>query len=194
MGTCALDVAAAIIERQNPIDPMKLQKLLYLAAGHYLVLTGESMFTEPIEAWVHGPVVHAVYKTYEAEGLAIAAPQGGDSSSLSEIMSGCVDSALEHWGGMTGWGLRDLTHENGPWRVFFKPEQRRTPIPNEAIRAWFDLTLRTNSVQARYDGSMAKSTIPRRDWTVRFTPAMRDVIKVLATRAKPAPEWVPRKF
>lgn len=52
------DVAAAIIERHHPIDPLKLQKLVYFAAGEYIALTGTPMFPEALEAWDHGPVVY----------------------------------------------------------------------------------------------------------------------------------------
>jgi uncharacterized phage-associated protein len=198
MSISALDVAAAIIERHSPIDPMKLQKLVYLAAGQHLVLLGEPMFGEPIEAWAHGPVVHSVYRAYAGAGMSIACVIDGDASRLSQVMIGCVDSALEHWGGLTGWGLRELTHEKGPWRDYYVAEQNRTPIPNRAILDWFRNVLRSSAgnraQDAEYDGFMGDSVNTKKDWSLRLTPAMRDLIETLAARAKPAPSWVPRSF
>ncbi len=40
---------------------LKLQKLLYDAQGHYLGGHGQPLFEDPIEAWVHGPVVPSTY-------------------------------------------------------------------------------------------------------------------------------------
>ena len=50
------------------ISNLKLQKLLYYAQGFHLVIYGEPLFPETIEAWAHGPVVTSVYHQYKEYG------------------------------------------------------------------------------------------------------------------------------
>ena len=56
----AIDVAKWFINELHP-EPLKLQKLLYLAQGYSYAFYDEPLFTEDMEAWVHGPVVKSVY-------------------------------------------------------------------------------------------------------------------------------------
>lgn len=45
----------------NPIDPLKLQKLVYYAHAWHLAITGQPLIEEKIEAWSWGPVVREIY-------------------------------------------------------------------------------------------------------------------------------------
>lgn len=56
----AIDIAKWFINELHP-EPLKLQKLLYLAQGYSYAFYDEPLFTEDMEAWVHGPVVKSVY-------------------------------------------------------------------------------------------------------------------------------------
>ena len=47
---------------------LKLQKLLYYAQAWYLANYQKPLFDEPIEAWVHGPVVVQVYNEFRDYG------------------------------------------------------------------------------------------------------------------------------
>ena len=135
MGTTVHDVAAAIVERHRPIDQLKLQKIIFYAAGEYAALTGAAMFPEPIEAWDWGPAIYDIwqeYRLYEADG-AIVVPESGDSSKLDELAVGCVDSALEQYGERSGANLIDLTHQEQSWKDAYLPGQRRTQIPLESL-------------------------------------------------------------
>lgn len=46
----------------------KLQKLLYYSQAWHLVLFGNKLFKENIEAWVHGPAVPVIYERYKSFG------------------------------------------------------------------------------------------------------------------------------
>ena len=50
------------------LDPMKLQKLLYLAQGYYSALTEGPWISEPFEAWDYGPVVPSLYREFRNFG------------------------------------------------------------------------------------------------------------------------------
>ena len=144
------DVAAAVVERHHPIDQLKLQKIIFYAAGEYAALTGSQMFPEPIEAWDWGPAIYDVWKTYrryEADG-AIAVPESGDSSKLSDLAIGCVESALDKYGERSGANLIDLTHLEPAWKDSYIPGQMRTPIPVEALIISFRAKYATETIAA----------------------------------------------
>ena len=60
----AKDVAKWFINELHP-EPLKLQKLLYLAQGFSFAFNDEALFEDDMEAWVHGPVVKSVYEEYK---------------------------------------------------------------------------------------------------------------------------------
>jgi uncharacterized phage-associated protein len=49
------------------ISNLKLQKLVYYAQGFALVLLKKPLFPQCIEAWIHGPVVPALYHAYNSK-------------------------------------------------------------------------------------------------------------------------------
>ena len=70
----ALDVAKYILwycneHAINNCTNKKLQKLLYYIQAWSLVLRGEGIFSNQIEAWLHGPVVVNVYHAYKDYGF-----------------------------------------------------------------------------------------------------------------------------
>lgn len=137
--TTAHDVAAAVLGLHGPTDALKLQKLIFLAAGEYLALTGHTMFDEPIEAWDYGPVVHTVYVTYKGtEGESkIGTAKRGDPGKLNDVARGCVESVVNRFASATGPQLIRLTHDMDPWADAYEPGQYRTPISNQAIYDYF---------------------------------------------------------
>ena len=56
-------IAKWIINKIHP-EPLKLQKLLYLAQGYSYAFYDRPLFMDDMEGWVHGPVVPAVYRYY----------------------------------------------------------------------------------------------------------------------------------
>ena len=98
------------------ISDLKLQKLLYYAYGCYLALFNKRLFREPILAWQHGPVVESVYHEYKKFGA-----QGIDTfEPVTESFTTEEDSVLEWvyetFGQYTAWALRNMTHEETPWK------------------------------------------------------------------------------
>src|SRR5687768_9300066 len=56
------------IEAGNPIDQMKVQKLVYFAHGWYLAITNQPLINEAIEAWRFGPVIPSLYHSLKHSG------------------------------------------------------------------------------------------------------------------------------
>lgn len=55
-------------EDGETLSPMKLIKLVYLAHGWNLGLTGEPLITEHVQAWRYGPVIPSIYHDFKEYG------------------------------------------------------------------------------------------------------------------------------
>jgi len=111
-----------------PIDPLKLQKLLYLAHGWHLATQGEPLLNEAIEAWPYGPVVPSVYHAFKHFGMKPITTRAGRFNgidfTLAEFPDGCehqdaravMKQVWETHKGMSGLALSALSHAPGsPW-------------------------------------------------------------------------------
>lgn len=141
----ATDVAAYFlakveVEDGELISNLKLQKLLYYAQGNHLALHGEILFPEPIEAWNHGPVVPSVYHEYKHYGASnIPCPEDFDATQYGEDVQDFLDEVYSVYGQFSAWKLRQMTHEEPPWKEAF--ENGRTRISPDAMKAFFKTLL-----------------------------------------------------
>lgn len=96
---------------------MKLQKLAYYAQGIYLALYNKPIFPEPIEAWVHGPVVPKLYQEYKPYGSgAIPAPQEISIDSYNSNEIDTLNEVYDVYGQFSAWVLSNMTHEEPPYK------------------------------------------------------------------------------
>ena len=99
------------------LSNLKLQKLVYFAQGLYLGMQGTPLFREPIEAWEHGPVVPDLYRAFKYRGhRAIEPPQQFSTDDYSPEAREILDAVLVVYGQFSAWKLRDMTHQEPPWR------------------------------------------------------------------------------
>jgi uncharacterized phage-associated protein len=133
-------------DRDNiPIDPMKLQKLLYLAHGWHLAHLDASLIYQDFQAWAYGPVIPDIYREFKAYGAAPInghAPAVNDSQTLSPASESLCESVWQTYKGFTGVQLSALTHEPGyAWDAARRELSGWTwgspSIPNETIRSEF---------------------------------------------------------
>lgn len=106
-------------EAGDGISNLKLQKLLYYAQGFTLAATDMPLFDNAIEAWQHGPVVAEIYHKYSMFGSSnISMPIGIDLTSISENadIKEMLNEVYNVYGQFSAWKLRDMTHEERPWR------------------------------------------------------------------------------
>lgn len=135
------DIADYFIWRANTdeefgdnITNLKLQKLVYYAQGFHLAWHGAVLFPEEIEAWAHGPVVRPLYFSYQESGAkALPTPAGFDPAAIGEPARELLEEVYKVYGQYSAWGLRNLTHEEPPW----KDTARNEAIPIEAMRTYF---------------------------------------------------------
>lgn len=123
-----------IDEGAESISNMKLQKLLYYAQGCSLAVTGEPMFDDNILAWQHGPVVedvHHTYKHFEANGITFN--DDFDSSMFTPEEDELLAEVYETFGQYSAWKLRNMTHEETPWKC----TKQNDVIPIGVIKEYF---------------------------------------------------------
>lgn len=134
-----------------PIDPLKLQKLLYYAHAWHLALKDAPLFDEDIEAWPWGPVVRDIYiqfKDYKRDPITRHAVHlDADSMSLKEPppppdetkeFLRLVWEAHKKYNGIQ---LSNSTHAKGePWEIVKSRVGRldsKPTIPNDLIQKIF---------------------------------------------------------
>lgn len=101
------------------ITPLALQKQLYFAQGFYNAFTGEFLFHNNCEAWVHGPVYRSVYYKYKDYGYNPIEEKDyeyGDIK-LTTVEKELLDSIVRNFGCYSGKVLEKMTHAEEPWRV-----------------------------------------------------------------------------
>ena len=120
--TTAHDVARYFLAMQDEdagelISNLKLQKLLYYAQGFHLALFGVPLFSDRIKAWRYGPVVPDVWHRYkEADWGPIEKPADFDLGRYDPQTRELLDEVNRVYGQFSAAKLRDMTHEEPPWR------------------------------------------------------------------------------
>lgn len=136
----SIDVARYILDKFGDMTTMKLQKLVYYCQAYCLAWYDRPMFDEKVHAWTHGPVVYELFN--EHRGLyRISANdlETGDSRKLGEDERDVIDSVCDAFRGLTGWELRNRTHEEAPWIDNFHEEAawHNEEIPQEQMKQFY---------------------------------------------------------
>jgi uncharacterized phage-associated protein len=128
-----LQKAASECETLNPI---KLQKLLYIAHGWHLALFNKPLFNENFKAWEWGPVIDTFYDialsyTFN-NNFHHVAPDFVDKSK-NDFLNKIWDTHKR----LTTIDLAStLVKDNTPWHKIFAQEFRGL-IPNDLIREYY---------------------------------------------------------
>ena len=103
------------------ISNLKLQKLVYYAQGFHLAISGEPLFDEKIMAWEHGPVIPQLYHKYkEYKACAIPPDENFDISTIPPSSRELLDEVYSVLGQFSAWKLRNMTHEEPPWKEAYE--------------------------------------------------------------------------
>ena len=103
------DVAAFLRAQAGPLDPLRLQKLVYYSQAWSLAWDHRPLFGEAIEAWRWGPVAPSLWRRLNA-GVQ------GNPTALSQTEQETVFAVLNFYGRLTGPQLVDLSHRDALWR------------------------------------------------------------------------------
>jgi|LakMenEpi03Aug12_release.lakeMendotaPanAssembly.Ray.scaffolds.fasta_scaffold324548_2 uncharacterized phage-associated protein len=109
-------------ETGNLISNLKLQKLVYYAQAWHLANFKKDLFVEDFQAWVHGPVMPALYGEYKMFGWKPIIREDLTSVKLLEIKQllsnevlSLLDLITDEYFGMSAFELEQLTHNEEPW-------------------------------------------------------------------------------
>jgi uncharacterized phage-associated protein len=101
-------------ETGDCITNLKLQKLVYYAQAWCLALHGKPLFSDSLQAWVHGPVQPELYQRFRcyrynpiAEDVHKPDLPASVEKHLNEIMAA--------FGGFTAYDLERMVHAETPW-------------------------------------------------------------------------------
>ena len=108
------DVAKYILEKQDSITTMKLQKLVYYSQAWSVVWDEKPLFGEKIQAWASGPVVRELYEVHKGEFRISDLPKG-NIDNLTQEEQETIDAVLQAYGDKPAQWLSDLTHMEKPW-------------------------------------------------------------------------------
>lgn len=149
----SLDVANALLDRYSDeysFTNLKLNKLVYYAQVESLILTGEPLFDDAIEAWEYGPVEPRVYHAFKRYGrLPIAAPSG--QYRMSEKGWSVLSSMMDKYSDYTAFDLVTLSHDSdGAWARVFDPGR-------DALIRIQDILESGDMTRPKKEGAFAKS-------------------------------------
>ena len=132
-------IAKWIINKIHP-EPLKLQKLLYLAQGYSYAFYDRPLFSDDMEGWVHGPVVPKVYKLYSLykyNPIDIVYKEEKLDKEALDVLNYVIDKFSKY----DAKYLEDLTHSQDPWiysRDGLDPDERSDKtISKESIANYF---------------------------------------------------------
>lgn len=121
------------------LTPLSLQKLLYYGQGWALEEWGTPLFGEPVEAWVNGPAVKAVWDVYQGRRPILdemTAPTTLDSDTQELLQS--VWSRYKRFSPIA---LSEMTHAEDPWlnarEGLDEHERSGREITQQSIAEWF---------------------------------------------------------
>lgn len=135
----ALTIAKWIINRVHP-EPLKLQKLLYLAQGYSYAFYDRPLFHDELEGWVHGPVVRDVYNifsSYQFNAIDICFKIDELDNEAIDVLNYVIDNFAKY----DSKYLEELSHKQDPWilsRIGLDPDERSDKtISKESISNYF---------------------------------------------------------
>jgi len=119
MKTSANDVANFFLhfchQHGDLLTNLKLQKLVFYAQAWHLALKNKPLFADPIQAWVHGPVVPSLYqrfRPYRWEPI----PENPEMPKITPEVQKHLEEVFTVYGKYSAWDLERMTHQESPWQ------------------------------------------------------------------------------
>lgn len=132
------------LKKDQPINQMWLQKLVYMAHGWNLAINGEPLVSGRIEAWDGGPVIRAIWDHMRDFGRNAAGGLFGRTTdapfvaNLTDSERAVIEHVWKRYGSYSGRQLSDMTHQEGtPWSNAYFGRGRNARLIDEDIRQHF---------------------------------------------------------
>lgn len=137
-------IAWAEEDEEADLSNLKLQKLLYYAQGQHLARYDAPLFGDEVVAWSTGPAVPDVYREYERFGSRNVVLPRDDQFNFADVdkpTSKFLGTVWNTYAVYAAWHLRDMIHEERPWKDHFDG-QRSSIIPKDELKRHFEATRR----------------------------------------------------
>ena len=118
------------------ISNLKLQKLCYYAQGLYLAINKQSLFEDDFEAWQHGPVIPNLYHKYKRKKC-LSIDKDYDINVLPISIRKFLDTVYEVYGQFSAWKLREMTHQEAPWKSVYNDNEKHILISKDSMQNFF---------------------------------------------------------
>jgi uncharacterized phage-associated protein len=112
----------------QPLTPMQVIKLVYIAHGWHWGYFNSALINEPVEAWKFGPVIPSLYQDLKCYGSgfvqsSLRTPLGEEEALVhSNDTLALLDHVWRRYNRFNGLQLSTLTHEpNTPWARSYSP-------------------------------------------------------------------------
>lgn len=127
------------IDREEPITPLEVQKLIYFAHGWTLANYNKPLHHDEWEAWPYGPVLPVVYHRLSYyRGDPVDDTILAHDTPFEDYERRMINEVYDGYRHMGGPRLSRLTHvRGGPWYQVKKKKWGSRVIPNALIRKYF---------------------------------------------------------
>lgn len=109
-------------ETQSLITNLKLQKLVYYAQAWNLAIYKEELFPDEFEAWIHGPVIPALYNDYKKFAWTPIVREDLNTKVFLEMkcnfspeITDVLNNVIGEYFEMDAYALEKSTHLEKPW-------------------------------------------------------------------------------
>ena len=110
-----IEVAHWFLHKKS-LTHKQLQKLCYYAQAWHLALLNRPLFSEEIQAWVHGPVIPVLYYYYANYGWEKMKRLTGKSPEFEDDTTEVLKAVYRTYAKFDGSQLESLTHSELPWK------------------------------------------------------------------------------
>lgn len=157
MAYSAIAVANAFIEKAKEkklkLDPMQLQKLVFISNGWMMAVNDKLLVQDDFEVWRYGPVAPRLYHALKSYGKSCPdslvstwyISEDGDYKTLTpnvpktdKSSHDLMNKILSHYGEMDALRLSAITHlENSPWEITNRNSGLNSLIPTKTIKNYY---------------------------------------------------------
>lgn len=136
------------IQKGYPVNPMKLQKMVYFAHGLNLAKNNKPLINDEVQAWDYGPVIPSIYHNLKGFGnreinenpipVGITIFNTFETQDvLDDESESIINLAFEITKNMSAIQLSNWSHSEGSaWQKTFDGSHNKT-IKNEDIKDYF---------------------------------------------------------
>jgi uncharacterized phage-associated protein len=126
-------ISKADREAGDDLTHLKLQKLVYYAQAWHLAMYQQPLFSNRIEAWLHGPVCREIYDRFRHlswNPIPASLAYINIDRHLDHETIAFLDEIWEVYGQYSATRLEQMTHEEEPWI-----EARKNVLPGNPSQA-----------------------------------------------------------